>query len=128
MGESPDTIHSFTSSWKRALKKRQDLIEKGRKDVVIIAIWSKGLRNVYDAYEVADIRIRQWLLKYAKPFSNRTLANFNGQGERENIAIGVAGLTGSVTVPEAFIRNVLGETPSPGLEAASGSPPDSPLG
>ena len=43
----------FTNKWERALKTRRRLIEEGKRDVVIIAIWSKGLRNVYDAYEVA---------------------------------------------------------------------------
>lgn len=46
-------IIPFTRSWNKVLNRRQRLIEEGRKDVIIIAIWSRGLRNVYDAYEVA---------------------------------------------------------------------------
>ena len=43
----------FTRSWEKVLNRRQWLIKNGREDVMIIAIWSRGLRNVYDAYEVA---------------------------------------------------------------------------
>jgi hypothetical protein len=39
---------------KKLLKRRQGLIGNGRKDALIIAIWLKGLRNVYDTYEVAE--------------------------------------------------------------------------
>ncbi|KAF7514237.1 hypothetical protein GJ744_000007 [Endocarpon pusillum] len=117
----------FFSNWQRALKMRRRLIEKGEEDVCIVAIWSKGLRNVYDAYEVAKTLVygdgssnsRNRLADHLDEYlvfreipadAYRVLAIFNGRREQENIDLSVPGLTGSATVPDAFMRDVPGRT------------------
>jgi hypothetical protein len=50
--EANTPLVPFTSSWGRAMQKRQLLTRDGMKQVVIVAIWAKGLRNVYDASQV----------------------------------------------------------------------------
>ena len=123
----------FTNSWTRALQRRRRLIEKGGKDVVIIAIWSKGLHNVYDAYDVAKMlgyrdessnprkRLENHLDEYLVSGGiladeYRILAIFNGQKEQGNIALSVPGLRGSATVPDAFMTAVPGGTANEKLE------------
>lgn len=123
----------FSSNWEGALKRRRRLIEEGKKDVVIIAIWSKGLRNVYDAYEVAKtLRYRDGSSNAQNQLANyldeylvfgripadeyRILAIFNGQRKQENIALSVPGLTGSATVPDAFMTDIPGKTAKEKLE------------
>jgi hypothetical protein len=126
----------FTNSWRRALQRRQKLIEEGGKDVVIIAIWSKGLRNVYNAYDVAKMlgyrngssnprkRLENHLDEYLvfggiSADEYRILAIFNGQKEQENIALsvpGVPGLSRSATVPDAFMTDIPGRTAKEKLE------------
>jgi hypothetical protein len=124
----------FTSKWERALKRRRRLIQEGQKDVVIIAIWSKGLRNVYDAYEVAKTlgfcdggsnarkrlapHLHEYLVFGGIPADEyRILAVFNGQREQENIALSVPRLlSGSATVPDAFMTDVPGRTANEKLE------------
>jgi hypothetical protein len=116
----------FTNSWRRALQRKQRLIEDGQKDVVIIAIWAKGLPNVYDAYDVA--RMLGYLDKSSKHLdeylahegisadSYRILAIFNGQKEQKDIALSVPGLQGSATVPGPFLTDVPGRTAKEKLE------------
>ena len=45
----------FTRGWEKVLNRRQWLIKKGPEDVTIIAIWSRGLRNVYDINAFASV-------------------------------------------------------------------------
>lgn len=116
----------FTNSWRRALQRRQRLIEDGEKDIVIIAIWSKGLHNVYDAYDVA--RMLGYLDESSKHLDKylvhrgisadvyRILTIFNGQKEQKNIALGVPGLQGSVTIPSSSMTDVPGRTAKEKLE------------
>lgn len=123
----------FTSKWEKALKMRRRLIEKGEKDVVIIAIWSKGLHNVYDAYEVAKAlgydsgsntrnrlanHLDEYLVFGGIPADEyRILAIFNGQKEQEIALSVVPGLIeGSATVPDAFLTDVPGKTAKEKLE------------
>ncbi|EED18031.1 conserved hypothetical protein [Talaromyces stipitatus ATCC 10500] len=97
----------FTIDWGRALKRRRKLIGKGRQDVVIIAVWSKGLHNVYDAYEAAKtLRYRDGNVFDGHPQNQgiaadeyRVLAIFDGQNELEGVPLSVPGLIGPVTVP-----------------------------
>jgi hypothetical protein len=123
----------FTRKWERALERRRQLIKEGGKKVVIVAIWAKGLHDVYDAYKVAE------MLGYRNDSSNprkrlanhvdeylvlggisadeyRILAIFNGQGEQRNITIRVPGLTGSPILPDAFMTDVPGRTAREKLE------------
>ena len=133
MEENNTPFIPFTSNWERALKRRRELIKNGEKDVVIIAIWSKGLCNVYDAYEVAKtleycdgglhVRNRSTIhldeyLVFGGILADeyRVLAIFNGQREQENIALSVPRLSGSATIPEAFMTDVPGRTANEKLE------------
>ncbi|KAI4164367.1 MAG: hypothetical protein LQ342_002014 [Letrouitia transgressa] len=117
----------FTNSWRRALQRRRKLIEKGEKDVVIIAIWSKELLNVYDAYDVAKMlgypgkRLEYHLdefLVYGGISADdyRVLAIFDGQKEQEDIALHMSGLQGSITVPDSFMTDIPGRTAKEKLE------------
>lgn len=45
----------FTTIWEKAMRRRGELLEDGRKQIVIIAVWAKGLQNVYNAREVAEM-------------------------------------------------------------------------
>lgn len=118
----------FTRSWERAMKRRQKLSKDGGKQIVIIAVWAKGLRNVYDASGVAE------MLGYNNNSRNRgyhddeylihggiladdyrLLAVFDGQGERV-VTLSVPGLTGSTTVPDEFMTTAPGATEKEKLE------------
>lgn len=117
----------FTNKWRSALKRRRRLLEAGNKGVVIIAVWSKGLPFVYDAYEVAKALERDGgldssshtdeYLVYGGIWADeyRVLAVFGGQNELENVPLEVPGLIGSSTVP-AFTTNVSCETARRGLK------------
>ena len=122
-----------TNNWRRALRWRRKLIEKGGKDIVIIAIWSKKLCNVYDAYDVAkSLGYRDGSSNPRKRLENhldeylifggfladeyRVLAIFNGQNEQENIALSVLGMRGSATISDAFMTAVPGRTANEKLE------------
>ncbi len=108
-------------------------MKNGEKDVVIVAIWSKGLRNVYDAYEVAktlgyrndNSNARRRLANHLHEYlvsrcisadEYRILAIFEGQMEQENVALSVPGLTGLAVIPDAFMRDVPGKTATEKLE------------
>ena len=123
----------FFSKWERALAWRRSLIEQGEKDVVIVAIWSKGLHNVYDAYEVAEAlgycdggsnarnrlanHLDEYLVFGRIPADEyRILAIFNGQKEQGNVTLSVPRLSGSATVPDAFMTDVPGRTANEKLE------------
>ncbi|KAJ6197806.1 hypothetical protein J3E72DRAFT_192606 [Bipolaris maydis] len=112
----------FTKSWKRAIRRRQRLLEDGNKEIVIIAIWAKGLQNVYDASEVAK------MLRCSNDGGNRCnhddeylihggisaddyrlLAVFDGQKE-QRLGLNLPGLIGSTTVPDGFISTAPGTT------------------
>lgn len=41
---------SFSSSWERAMKRRETFIHQGAQDVIVIAVWLEGL-EMYDAYD-----------------------------------------------------------------------------
>ena len=122
----------FTRSWGKVLKRRQGLIEKGREDVIIIAIWSRGLRNVYDAHEVAE-----WLGYHSKSSTPRKrlenhrdeylvaggisadeyriLAIFHGR-TLANISLSVPIFTGQVAVPCGFLADRIGRGAEEKLE------------
>jgi len=122
----------FTRSWKKALNRRQGLIKEGREDVITIAIRSRGLRNVYDAYEVA-----KWL-GYHSPRSDRRrqlddhldeylvvggistdeyqiLAIFHGR-TLADVPLSVPGFTGRAEVPQGLLADGIGRTVEEKLE------------
>lgn len=122
----------FTNMWERALERRR-LIREGKRDVVIIAIWSKGLRNVDDAYEVAgtigycndDSNPRKRLADHLDKYlvfngvlanEYRVLAIFKRQNETENVKFTILGLEGSATVPNTSIKAKSGEIANEELE------------
>ncbi|KAI1057404.1 hypothetical protein LB505_009021 [Fusarium chuoi] len=45
---------SFFRSWERALNWRENLIERGGRGIMIVAVWLKDLSGVYDAYNIAQ--------------------------------------------------------------------------
>ncbi|KAK7177457.1 hypothetical protein PSPO01_16495 [Paraphaeosphaeria sporulosa] len=108
----------FTISWDRAMQRRQWLIQGGMKRIVIVAIWTKDLRNVYDASEVAEWlgykndgkdkrrQIRHHYDEYLiyggiSADEYRLLTVFDGQQEKE-VTLGIPGLVGSTIVPATF--------------------------
>ncbi|PVI04183.1 hypothetical protein DM02DRAFT_693216 [Periconia macrospinosa] len=130
--KAPTPFIPFTSKWEKAMRKRQTLIEDGKERVVIVAIWAKDLRNVYDAYDVA-----RWLdYKENSPDSRRqptahldeylvlggiqadeyrVLAIFDGCREK-NVPLRVPGLQGLASIPDAFLTNTPGESTVQKLE------------
>lgn len=125
----------FTNKWERALRKRQELISNGTNKVVIVAIWSKGLPGVYDAYLVASqlgyhddgqnphkrlsnhhdeylVHRCVWADEY------RILALFGGQGEGTNVELHVPGLRlrGTTQIPGTFMTDAPGRTANKKLE------------
>ncbi|KAG5747804.1 hypothetical protein H9Q69_009763 [Fusarium xylarioides] len=66
---------SFFTSWERALNWRKHLIERGGREIMIVAVWLKDLSGVYDAHNIA-----QRLLDHQGPNSGsdlrRNLDNF----------------------------------------------------
>lgn len=122
----------FFRSWKKVLKWRKWLIEKGREDVIIIAIWSRGLCNVYDAYEVAKRlgyhsksldpreRLENHLDEYlvAGGISSdeyRILAIFHGH-TLDNVSLSVPGFTGQAAIPNGFLADGIGRRVEEKLE------------
>ncbi len=114
----------FTRSWEKVLNRRRRLIGEGREDVIIIAIWSRGLRNVYDAYEVAKrLGYHSQSLDPRKRLENhldeylvaggisaeeyRILAIFHGR-TLANILLSVPGFTGQAIVPHGFLADGIG--------------------
>ena len=114
----------FFRSWKKVLKRRQWLMEKGREDVMIIAMWSRGLRNVYDAYEVAKRlgyhsqssdprkRLENHLDEYLvtggiSAEDYRILAIFHGR-TLADVLFSVPRFTGHAIVPDGFLADGIG--------------------
>lgn len=116
----------FTRNWEKVLNRRRWLIKTGREDVIIIAIWSKGLRNVYDAYEVAE-----WLGYHSRSLKNhrdeylvtggisaddyRILAIFHGR-TLANVSLSVPGFTGQAALPQGFLADGIGRRVEEKLE------------
>lgn len=122
----------LTRSWKKALNRRQGLIEKGGEDVITIAIWSRGLRNVYDAYEVAkwlgyhspsldprrqlDNHLDEYLVAGGISTDEyRVLAIFHGR-TLADVPLSVPGFTGRAEVPHGLLADGIGRTVEEKLE------------
>jgi hypothetical protein len=109
------------TNWNAALKRRAFFIEKGATDVVIIAVWLKGLARVYDAYEIAgafgihgkkrDVHLYEVLLWGGISADEyRILAAFGGVGQTLPAVLSLPGLSMAVRLPPAFIRGVQEKT------------------
>lgn len=116
-----------TSSWKKALRWRQRLPEeKDQTDAVVMAIWAKGMRNVYDAYEIArwlgyssssgssDRRRRlqhhsdEYLIMNGIPaYEYRILAVFHGC-QLVKIPLSLPLFTGQAVLPRDFLAEGIG--------------------
>jgi hypothetical protein len=123
--KSNTPLMPVTTSWDVVLRVRNALLKEGQKNVVIIAIWSKGMHNVYDAHEITR-QLRQ--LRREDPEKgfqhhheylvhggisadeDRVLAIFDGQGQQTNIPLSLQHLAGSVTIPDTFMLNTPGKT------------------
>ncbi|KAJ9224384.1 hypothetical protein DTO169C6_3215 [Paecilomyces variotii] len=53
--QMPTGLLSFSSSWGRTMKRRKRFEIQGRQDIVVIAVWAKGLTGVYSAQSVASM-------------------------------------------------------------------------
>lgn len=122
----------FTSKWEGAMRTRQRLINAGWKKIVIVAIWAKGMRNIYDAYEVAETLGYQndgkdWRRQLRNHYNEylvlggisadeyRLLAVFDGHKEQK-VMLSVPGLESSTTIPDAFMIAASGKTAQEKLE------------
>ncbi|KID90370.1 hypothetical protein MAJ_10966, partial [Metarhizium majus ARSEF 297] len=107
---------SFFTNWNAALRRRQRMIDEGATEVLIIAVWLKGLPGVYDAYSIAsalDLRNNNnldpflhevWIHGGISADSYRILAMFHGTDNLEELALRVDGLTMMVWIPGGFIH------------------------
>ncbi|PVH91433.1 hypothetical protein DM02DRAFT_342728 [Periconia macrospinosa] len=50
---TPTPFLSFSNDWNKALARRRWMLDNGAKDIVLIAVETRDLRNVYNAYDVA---------------------------------------------------------------------------
>ena len=122
----------FTRSWCKVLRRRQLLLEKGQNDVIIIAIWSKGLRNVYDAHKVAQKlgfqsrssnprrRLENHLDEYLVhggiyAYEYRMLAFFHGC-TLVDVPLSLPGHMGRAKIPHGFLADGVGRTVEEKLE------------
>jgi hypothetical protein len=114
----------FASDWNRALRRRRQYIQQGRQNVILFAIWSKDMHNVYDAYDAAvsvgrnpSVHLDEYLVHGGISADEyRVLAVFEGQGEQLNIPIGVPGFQSTTIMPEAFMTNTPSNTAEENLE------------
>lgn len=109
-------------------------MDKGANNVVIVAIWAKGLRNVYDAHEVArrlgypsdSLDRRRRLTNHFDEYlvargisadEYRVLAFFDGQEEETNVELRLPRLlTGTTQIPGTFLTDTPGRTANEKLE------------
>ncbi|KAF5568112.1 hypothetical protein FNAPI_331 [Fusarium napiforme] len=69
---------SFFRSWERALKWREHLIERGAREIMIVAVWLKDLSGVYDAYNIAQRLVAFQDLSSSSRL-RRNLDNYRGE-------------------------------------------------
>ncbi|KAL6791965.1 hypothetical protein J3E68DRAFT_57605 [Trichoderma sp. SZMC 28012] len=106
---------SFFTSWNAALRRRQWMLNNGAREVIIVAVWLKGLPLVYDAWRIArDLNLNnlhrfenEVLVHGGIPAdSYRILAIFHGKGNIKEAALHLEGLNTTVEVPGEFIDGV----------------------
>lgn len=115
----PGPFISMFTNWNAALAKREDFIKKGATNVVIVAVWSKGLTRIHDAYNIAgalgigerDLYLHEVLLWGGISADEyRILAVFDGMGQPIFAMLSLPGCQMEVRLPLAFIRRVQEET------------------
>ena len=104
---------SFFTNWNMALNRWRRMIQSGASNVVIVAVWLRGL-PVYDAFDLArtlnfqstDVFLYEVLLHASIPAdSYRLLAVFCGR--RGTTAVLCTGrLQAEITMPEGFVSGV----------------------
>lgn len=101
---------SFSNNWNRAMKRRKTFIEQGAQNIIVIAVWLKGL-EVSDAYNIAcnlgmdcpEQHLDEFLLHGAIwADSYRILAVFHGNLELEDVALYGAGWSSEASIPGGF--------------------------
>lgn len=116
---------SFFTNWHRAMHWRQWHINRGAKDVALMAVWLDGLQ-VYDAYEIASAlgvrrgHISQHQDEYLlyggiNEDDYRILAVFSGILDPEPVGLSLPGCKFEAKIPGGFSR------PSLGLQEITGS-------
>jgi hypothetical protein len=116
----------FTSNWHRALARKRRLVAQGADSIVIIAVLTKGLPDVYDAYEAAQaLGYRDVTQDTARRLSahedeylvwkgisaetDRILAVFDGQGPEAQVEFRLPGWVTQATA-RGFLTGVPGNT------------------
>ncbi|KAJ4860516.1 hypothetical protein T069G_05504 [Trichoderma breve] len=106
---------SFFTSWNAALQRQQLVLRRRAEEVVIVAVWLKGLPVVYDALQIAERlglgnldRSQNEVLVYGEisADSYRILAICNGNGNIKEAALHLDGLNTDVRIPGEFIDGV----------------------
>lgn len=109
----PTGLLSFTSNFRRAVRRQEFFMETGRTDIVVIAVWAKDLNGVYSAEQVASVlkypdeMIRNHYDEYlveggiaADQF--RILAIFEGGGAERDVVFECPFYKISTTIPSGF--------------------------
>ncbi|KAL6690420.1 hypothetical protein J3F84DRAFT_211737 [Trichoderma pleuroticola] len=106
---------SFFTSWSAALRRRQFMLSWAAEEVVIVAVWLKGLPLVYDALRIAEDlgldnlgRFRNEVLVHGgvSADSYRILAILPGNGNIKEAVLHLDGLDTEVHIPGEFIDGV----------------------
>ncbi|KAI8648836.1 hypothetical protein NCS56_01499600 [Fusarium sp. Ph1] len=108
---------SFSTNWNTALRRRRRMIEQeqGATEVLIVAVWLKGLPGVYDAFSIADAlniespdRFLHEVLIHGgiSADSYRILAILHGIQTTEDVALSVDGMAMMANMPGDFIAGV----------------------
>ncbi|KAL7936041.1 hypothetical protein V8C35DRAFT_296684 [Trichoderma chlorosporum] len=99
---------SFFASWRAALCRRQTMIGWGAREVIIVAVWLRGLPRVYDASLIAkrlgleDLHLfRHEVLVHGtiSADSYRILAIFNGNSRIRDVTLSIPGLNIRAKIP-----------------------------
>ncbi|KAL7802807.1 hypothetical protein V8C43DRAFT_80992 [Trichoderma afarasin] len=106
---------SFFTSWSAALERQRLMLRWGDEEVLIIAVWLKGLPLVYDALKIAEnlgLDNLDWfenevLVHGGISADNyRILAIFHGNGNIKEAELHLDGLNTDFYIPGEFINGV----------------------
>ncbi|KAJ9372674.1 hypothetical protein DTO282E5_2707 [Paecilomyces variotii] len=115
----PTGLLSFSSSWGRTMNWRKRFEIQGRQDIVVIAVWAKGLTGVYSAQSVASMlgysdtgpdrrrRIQHHRDEYLveggiTADEYRILAVFEGGGKGRDVVFEYPLYKAPTTIPDGF--------------------------
>ncbi|KAF4342186.1 6-hydroxy-D-nicotine oxidase [Fusarium beomiforme] len=111
----PGPFVSFFTNWNAALRRRQWMIDNGATEVVIIAVWLRGLSGVYDAYAMArDLGLNnlhfyrhEVLVRWGiDADSYRILTLFHGIQPTVQVRISVPHMVTTVDVPPDSVDGI----------------------